>query len=71
MSTQVGHTEAAFQAFLWPEMAWDCPAGGEHNKDAPACRKTSPLYSGESWVAIHYQPVRFETEEGTTPEKEH
>lgn len=66
MSTQVGHTAAPFQAFIWPGMAWDCPAGGEHHKGAPVCQQTSLLYSGESWVAIHFQPVRFEREKGTS-----
>lgn len=65
MGTQVGHTTSPFQAFICPEMAWDCHAGGEHHGDAPECQKTPPLYSGESWEAILYQPVRSEMEKGT------
>lgn len=66
MSTQVGPT---LQAFTWSEMAWDCPGAALQEwsimRMAPACQETSPLYSRESWVAILYQPVRFEMEKVT------
>lgn len=36
---------------------------------APVSQETSPLYSRESWVAILYEPVRFEMEKVTNSRK--